>query len=218
MNQTDHLDITVDLESLSLSTNAAILQIAAVAWNRKAASNPFFADMLPFVGHVDIRSCVKDRFDICPNTVKWWGDQADAVKDSVLTPPAYPLKDVLESLAEWMQDAQKSTGAKTALLWAQGSDFDIANLRNAFARYQMPFPVSHHCFRDARTFILEMGCFVFETQDMEDVYKKLLPLPGDEMTHDAVHDAKRTSWNVWQLMGCVCRKSGMEPITPPYDI
>lgn len=203
----EHLDITIDLESLSLSTNAAILQIAAVAWNREADTNPYI-DTPPFVGFVDIRSCVFDKFDFEPRTIRWWGDQNDDVKKAVLTPAAHPLKEVLENLDRWIAEIKTEMKANTVCLWAQGSDFDIANLRNAFARYEMPFPIHHNYFRDARTFILEIGAYTTRYFDpaeciahVDVIYKNIQQSMEDcpDDKHTALYDARQTTWNVWQM-------------------
>ena len=61
-----HLDITFDLETLSLESNAAVLQLGAVAWNRHADSPEtlLVTESTPtFQTSVDLRTCVGSGFD-----------------------------------------------------------------------------------------------------------------------------------------------------------
>ena len=49
------IDVTIDFETCSLSANAAILQLAAVAWDRNASEKPFIACKIPsFNEHIDL--------------------------------------------------------------------------------------------------------------------------------------------------------------------
>jgi len=203
-----HLDVTIDLETLALSTNAAIVQIAAIPWNRQDPTDPFLSSVPNFEGYVDVRSCVMAGFDIEPKTARWWSAADKEVQTAVLTPPAFPLKDVLENLVRWIEDCKETCNAKTVCLWAQGSDFDIALLRNAFGRYELNFPVDRAFFRDSRTFILEFGAYAFFPNDplcgvqcAEQVYKKLPEQTNvKKATHNAIYDAQRTTWQVWNIL------------------
>ncbi len=208
MNNIKHLDITVDIETLALTSNAAILQIAAVPWLRHAPESPFFPSIKPFVGHVDLRSCIKDNFDIDPCTMRWWASQPEELKASVLTAPCSPLEEILDAFADWIKEVKAEVGAETVCLWALGSDFDIANLRTAFSRYNLDLPVDYRYFRDARTFILEVGRHFMhmdaapqQIENLNEVYDHLPPMPDEQgLKHDALHDARRTSWHVWSIL------------------
>ena len=56
------IDITVDLETCSLAPTAAVMSIAAVAWNRNGVQSPFFDEhdgrlkSPEFTEHVDLIS------------------------------------------------------------------------------------------------------------------------------------------------------------------
>lgn len=200
------IDVTFDLESLSLASNAAVLQIAAVAFDRYAIDGEeLFPKSLPdFEAKVDIRSCVMDGFDFSPATVKWWSEKPQEVKNEVLSGDCYPLPDVVGSFCEWLTDIQTLTKADIVLLWAQGSDFDISVLRTILRTYGMEkkFPIPYHNFRDARTFIAEIGSRFALTgheglADHSKIYASLPSYPEEGNVHSATYDCRRTSWSLW---------------------
>ena len=83
----NHIDITFDMETCATTANAAVMQVAAVAWNRSAKENPFFwceiHTLATFNEHIDLRSCVVDGFDFDQATIKWWANQTDKAKKAV---------------------------------------------------------------------------------------------------------------------------------------
>lgn len=200
------IDITFDLESLSLASNAAVLQIAAVAFNRHAATADelFPINLPPFQSKVDIRSCVADGFDFSPSTVKWWSEKSADIKAEVLSGDCYPLKEVVCTFIDWINEIKALSGADMVCLWAQGSDFDISVLRTILRTYDLEelLPVPFHNFRDARTFIAEIGSHFAAGEDAlidhAKIYEALPPYTGDGNVHNAVFDCLRTSWSVWQ--------------------
>lgn len=203
------IDVTFDLESLSLASNAAVFQVAAVAFNRHAVdvNDVFPSNISPFEAKVDIRSCVSDGFDFSPSTVKWWSEKSDEVKADVLTGDSYPLREVMEAFIQWLNDLLIVTKVDVLCLWAQGADFDISVLRTILRKYNMEskFPVHYHNFRDARTFIAEIGAYYIAEiadndglADHELIYDALPPLPEKGNVHNATYDCRRTSWTLWQ--------------------
>ena len=93
-----HLDITFDLETTSLSSHAAILQIAAVAWDRFSEDDTHmfltntlcgFAknadDTEHFCVRVDLNSqFVEGLWDFSQSASEWWRRQSDAAKQAVV--------------------------------------------------------------------------------------------------------------------------------------
>lgn len=197
------IDITLDLETLSLSANAAILEIAAVAWDRKADIDPILPDYPPFISHVDLRSCVADGFDIDPESIIWWRSQPEKIRREVFYGEAFPLSQVLESFSAWLDDLKDFYKTENVYLWSQGSDFDIAILRNAFSRYGLVFPINHKHFRDARTFILEKSALLDgvsgsspEDREKADFYPGVMDANAK---HEAYSDVLWTSKQVWSV-------------------
>lgn len=212
------LDVTIDFETCALSANAAILQLAAVPFKRNpkefSYKNVFARDMPNFNAKVDLRSCVMDGFEFDKDTLKWWAEKPQVLKDEVMGGDCYPLQEVMEQFSEWLDYISSGKENPVIVLWAQGADFDIAILRNVFRKYKLTLPVSFHNFRDARTFIIENGAALLLDHpedgiaDNSKVYEKIPALPEltESMPHNALFDAMRTSWNVayvFSLMGNV---------------
>lgn len=226
----EHLDVTIDFETAGLSANAAVLQLGAVAWDRHATDNPF--EIVDQDGHVintfnsasqDIDpECVNFSFDLrdqvfagrefAPDTISFWADkQKEDIKDGIISLEPKPTKDVLYSFVEWVKDLATVTGAKSVCIWSQGTDFDISILRSLAVQFNIELPRNiYKNFRDARTYIMEMGAAYFlENADeahrnpnavYQAVGTECPPLPFKGNVHDALYDAVRSSWNVWSIM------------------
>lgn len=214
-----NIDITFDLETVATTANAAVMQVAAVVWDRDAASNPFLLyDSFVFNEHVDLRSCVVDGFDFEQQTVQWWSQRSDAAKHAVTKGQAYHVKDVFTGFIDWIDGVVRKTEASGTRLWCQGMDFDTAILKNICRKYGLQLPVAYQQFRDCRTVILEAALIKAEKSaegngnctpsailaEPSEAYKLYAQLPkeyafGSE-AHDAFYDAMRSAWNTWQAL------------------
>ena len=207
------IDVTIDFETCSLSANAAILQLAAVAWDRNFSKQPFIDnDNSRFDAHIDLASCVALNLDFDQSTISFWASQPKSIQDSVLRPGScLPIEVALKKFIEWLHCISAECGE--VRLWSQGSDFDIAILRNVFNKAYSKYPelfdrkldqvVRYTSFRDARTFILEMGSMLFfdgNNVSQKEIYGKIPKMEGDEHKHNALYDALQTSWNVWYII------------------
>lgn len=205
-----HIDITVDLETCALSPNAAVMQIAAVAWDREAnqISNLFPKASFVFNMKIDLRSSWLLGLDFDPKTQKWWTERDKKAKERLSKDIAYPLEEAMGSFFEWIDDMKEALDADHVCLWAQGSDFDIAILRNICCKMDIKLPINCHDFRDARTFIAEVANLVFTREsnaclyDHQNIYSNIPDYnemePG--VAHDALFDANRTSYAVYYLL------------------
>lgn len=211
-----HIDITFDLETCATTANAAVMQVAAVPWDRTAKESPFsvqygevtvdYPYYVSFNEHIDLRSCVVDGFDFDMATVKWWADQSDKAKKAVADGLAEPIEEVFIRFIEWMESMKRETKAESVCLWCQGMDFDGAILRNICKKYDLELPIRYQQFRDARTVILETAV-AWVTRDKtlvkdgklltpEDILKKpclayglYKPLPPEYGDKSEAHDA-----------------------------
>lgn len=217
------LDITIDFETASLRPDAALLQLAAVAWCRftRLEDNPFYdGDKLPiglFNNRIDANCCVAEGYHFDGATVYWWSKNSDESKKGILSGEPLSPKNTLVAFLKWIQELKDKTGADTICLWSQGTDCDITWLRGMCERYQMDMPVSHVYFRDARTFVLESIALVQDSvmSDFSHAYDKLAyrfedwavvnvpKLIAGIDTHHAIYDCLRTSFNVWLCMTSV---------------
>lgn len=204
------INITFDLETCALCPTAAVMSIGAVVWNADAEDNPF-ADGLPdeysFYRHVDLRSSFVDGFTFDSKTAEWWATQDDDAKKALLEydcVPLCPIDSIIEDFFGFIEDFQKETSAKEVMLWSQGTDFDIAILRNICRRYDIEVPVSHKNFRDHRTFFMEGAKIICDKAgaefDSNKAYLLVDEYDGPGEPHNPIFDCKRSIYSTWQMM------------------
>lgn len=205
-----NLNITFDLETCALCPTAAVMSIGAVAWNADAEDNPFtdgFSNDYCFYRHVDLRSSFVDGFTFDSKTSEWWATQDDGAKKALLEyddVPLHPIADVIEDFVYFIQYIQEEMSAKEVKLWSQGSDFDIAILKNICRKYGIEEPVSYKNFRDHRTFFMEGAKIICDKAGVELDERKAYSLvdeydgPGEP--HNPVFDCRRSIFSTWQMM------------------
>lgn len=232
-----HLDFTIDFETCAMSTDAAPMQVAVVPWRRDAESDPFsVADDLgeitedeaarwpePYVGFVDLRSCVMGGMDFDPATIRWWSERSEDAKNAVCRELAEPVEDITVGILDYIRNTTKELRTENVCLWAQGADFDISIIRSLCRRFDIDLEdiIPHTSFRDCRTVILEAALIEAERSmtgkstrangialphqvqaDPTLAYKVFDPLPSryDGCLHDANYDALRSTWYTWQAL------------------
>lgn len=223
----NHLDITIDFETCAMTANAAPMQVAVVPWLRDNDADPFCneQEVKPYVGYVDLRTCVVEGCDFDPETVRWWSERNDKAKEAVVKGDPLSIEDVLMHMLNYINDLKVRYELTSICVWCQGMDFDIAILRNLCRKYGVALEkdIPHTQFRDCRTVILEAALIeagrslngkstrangiILPDQILAgsyDAYKLYAPLPdryaqGSE-AHDALYDALRSSWLTWQAL------------------
>ena len=205
-----NLNITFDLETCALCPTAAVMSIGAVAWNADAEDNPFtegFPGEYCFYRHVDLRSSFVDGFTFDGKTSEWWATQNEDAKKALLEYDDVPLRSidgVIEDFFSFIQHVQEETSAKNVKLWSQGTDFDIAILRNICGKYGIKMPVSHKNFRDHRTFFMEGAKIICDNMgvdlDERKAYQLVEEYDGLGEPHNPVFDCKRSIFSTWQMM------------------
>lgn len=144
--------VMIDLETLSLQPNAAIIEIAAKEFNPvkeiEVPNNTFHE-------FVDSTSCAMHGMDFDKATIEWWSQQELPLKkhfDTFISD--YPIGYALNELTDYLH-ATAPDG--DMMLWSQGADFDIAILRSAYRNVLgKELPVKYRNVRDARTYFLEL--------------------------------------------------------------
>ncbi len=221
----NHIDITLDFEACGLAPTSAVMQLAAVAWNRDAklsAGHPF-PDDSTFNTGVDLRTCVVNGFTFDDDTVQWWSSRSEVAKQSVTNNEAWPVDVVIKMFLEWIDCIARKHEAETVCLWAQGSDYDVAILRNIIHKFGIKHKLSHQYIRDARTFILESAMTYCDLCLKTGAETELHVVPPAEImkkpslayvlfgdlpkeladggcAHDPLFDCRRTSYVVWRAM------------------
>ncbi len=211
------IDITFDFETCALCPTAAVMSMGAVAWKRDGKETPFFVEEesesidpdYTFTAHVDLRGMFIDGFTFDANTAQWWGRQSDEARSAIVEwdaedAPCWPIQNVIKSFFAWIKDMKTATGADDVFLWSQGSDFDIAILRNICHKYDIEIPVSYKNFRDHRTCFMEGAKFICDVAGTEynedNAYSLVDAYDGEGEKHTPVFDCASSIFATWQMM------------------
>lgn len=154
-------NIMLDIETMGIGSDAAILSIGAVKFNRNEGITDRFYKV------IDLQSCIDKGLSFTGETITWWMRQSEDARNQ-FKKKGEPLRDVLKELKEWF-------GTGNFQVWGNGSDFDNVIARNAFAKFNAIAPWKYHenrCFRTLK--------FSFPTIDVGRV----------GTYHNAVNDAE----------------------------
>lgn len=155
-----HLDnLMIDIETLGRTPNAVIIEIAAVQFNPRTGQTGKSINL-----QIDQQSCVDLGLQIDEDTVEWWSNQKHHYQWRITNP--IHLKVALIQLTDFIKQSVGEDGQ----VWANGTDFDIAILRNAYDKCQMDFPYPYYNSRDVRTI------------------SKMYPHIRDEYAREGAHD------------------------------
>lgn len=208
-----HIDITFDLETAALCPTAAPLSIGAVVWDRNGETTPFLDTrefVTEFFTNIDMTSCFVEGLSIDTQTQEWWQKQSEQAKRALLAEPKSALKETTLAFFAWIEEVCKAVDAESVCLWSQGSDFDIAILRNICYVLDIDIPFRYTNFRDHRSVMMEMAarklkddagaCIPAKDPRMAyslvDRYKE----DGDRVSHTPVFDCKKSIFSTWQMM------------------
>lgn len=131
--------ISLDLETLSTASDAAIIQIGAVDVFNPHNTFAAYIDPLQAKGHVSLE------------TMQWWDTQDPDLRDRVMGGKETHVT-ALESFTNWCGELSQ-WNLSSIHLWANGADFDLPILRNAYERFtSYPFDFrKHRCYRTLLT-------------------------------------------------------------------
>jgi hypothetical protein len=134
-------DIMIDIETLDTKPTAAILSIAAVAFNLetgKISENTFYHQL-------DYSRQIEDNRTTSIQTTLWWGAQSEEIQEENFNGEKYLYQSVLE-LNEYFQK-ECFTDRR---VWAKSPAFDLVILKNAYEEAVVPWHHSNE--RDVRTY------------------------------------------------------------------
>lgn len=214
------INVVVDIETLSLRPDAAIISIAAVPFmlDKESLDNndkygytgvPAFDEMTkdiscpeeyaPFYETIDATSCAMAGLAFDMETVKFWSEMPDEAKSAIMEKPRVSIRQALEDLVAYIENLKAQHKTDELIIWIQGSDYDIPVLKNAMYKVlgltPETLPWKYRNIRDARTFMLESLSLVYPDTPVNELYGKLLPY--DELTkHNSLHDCMWTALNI----------------------
>ena len=161
-------DMMLDLETLSSSPRAAIVQIGACMFDRETGE---IGDRFKVVTAPDL-----DKYDVSYDTLHWWFGQSVEAQDAIMpreTLVTIPLNAALE---DFLRHFVLHQDTATLCVWATPTTFDNVILENALRTEGFIVPWRHYNARDCRTLFELAGI------EKEDRVKP-------ELAHDALSDA-----------------------------
>ena len=139
------MNIMIDLETYSTSSNAVILSIGAIKFPLHDKILPEMDKLDTFYRKINIQSCTDIGMHIDNNTVKWWDQQSEDAKAEVFNPDnRIPIKQALKEFIIWF-------GNINNIVWANGIDFDCVILANAMKLCSYDVPWRFWNVMDCRT-------------------------------------------------------------------
>lgn len=136
--------VMIDLETLSTTHNAAIIQLAAVQFNPMTG-----AILNKFNAHIYTESCLLVGMDISKSTVDFWRKQEVAAQNMILF--AENKKPLNEALLEFKQFLNSIGDFNDVVLWGNGPAFDLSKLAAAYEMCGMEKPWKYSNERCVRT-------------------------------------------------------------------
>lgn len=123
-SSSDFHHVVIDLETLSLRTDAAIVSIGAVALDKNLeVCGQFYCP-------VEIQSCISHKMRVSASTLRWWLTQDQEVKKAALNGDI-PIFNAIREFVVWLNDGEQWKEAQCHV-WANGPEFDCAVLINAY--------------------------------------------------------------------------------------
>lgn len=139
-----YFDLMIDLETMGLPPNGALISIGAVFFDIHTETlGPTFSRT------IHLGSAVAAGGQIDPGTVIWWLLQSDEARRAV----AYggePIDKVLQEFSGWLYEHCRVEDVRP---WGNGSSFDMTLLNSAFKQVGIPTPWkfwNERCFRTVR--------------------------------------------------------------------
>jgi hypothetical protein len=169
------INITLDLETLSTETNAAIIQIGAcvIPTDRRKISLGISSE---FEGTIRYEDCLKwvesKLLHQSEDTMQWWEKQDKRAQSNVFSGQDSYL-DVLTNFASWINSL--SNDKSQIAVWGNGSDFDNRILTYSLDAFGLHGVWSYRGNRDLRTL-----CAIHPLAE---------PLPWSEVRHGIKHTA-----------------------------
>ncbi len=215
----DDVNIALDIETLSMRPTAAIISIAARVFSFTKRS-PVVLDNFKdeeFYTIINASSCAMEGLHFDMDTIRWWKKRSDQARapHKLMSSQTVNIVTAIDRFYLWCNTIRKAAGGKL-LFWMQGTDFDAAILRNAYAELLgSDTPWKHTELRDSRTFI--QATLGLLRPDVADCYSLIEKNPNWQ-PHNALSDVDQLIWNVQHVqrifLSFLHNVSSPQPSTP----
>lgn len=140
--------VMFDLETFGTGPNSAIVQIGACVFPFPTSAGE--EGETCFKRTINLQSCILAGFDIDQSTVDWWRQQSKEAVASI-SGKGVDIETALMAFDTWLLDLIEED--PDLELWAKGTDFDLALLKNAYHRLGLKPCFRYNCGRDVRTLL-----------------------------------------------------------------
>lgn len=155
-------DVMIDIETLSVRPDAAIVSIGAVVFdpNPGVYGEPMIGEPSHWI--LDLSDSIRTGGRVDGDTVLWWLMQSDAARQAITSGSQVSTVEALLQLSKFLQLVAPLDHLR---VWANGADFDLPILASAYARLGMLAPWRYHntrCFRTLRKLHPEVPAPAFD--------------------------------------------------------
>lgn len=147
-------NVMIDLETMGLRPNAAIVSIGAVHFKQSLSLETGLAVLEvvdTFHTAVSPKSCLDAGLTTDQSTVDWWAKQSTEARQSWQREDAPSLTEALTKFSAWVLE---DSNDKQISPWGNGADFDLVLLKSAYYALgaDPPWKFYHHkCYRTVKS-------------------------------------------------------------------
>jgi hypothetical protein len=144
--------VMIDLETLSTHTNAAIIEIGAVEFNKETGEVGEKFNVI-----IEPSDWCKNDRHVDGETIQWWFNQTNEARERFVTEQndvAYlDLNHALTALKYFLMDCDSVDDDKDVVVWGNGSTMDITILESAYEYFGIEIPWKYWAVNDVRTIV-----------------------------------------------------------------
>lgn len=202
-------NIMLDLETLSIRSNAAILSIGAVVFDIDDTSSlekwlnstdrflkaDAYASEASFYCLVNIQSCIDKRLAVDGSTIEYWLMAPEAARLAIARPGgAIHIEAAISRFILWVQELAEKYGDNICW-WSHGASFDLPILQNAYIASGRGQMCNYRHMRDTRTLFALAKHAADSFDEGASALYDIRPWPR----HHALYDA---AWQAAKVIAC----------------
>lgn len=147
--------IMIDLETLSTRTNASVIEIGAVEFNKETGETGEVFSVI-----IDPSEWSRNGRHIDGGTIVWWLSQDEQARNRFVKPDKDKIMTLEEALNHFSSfvrrcDIQSHTDNhhETVTVWGNGATMDITILESAYEHFNRRAPWKYWAVNDVRTVV-----------------------------------------------------------------
>jgi hypothetical protein len=128
--------VMIDLETMGLGSDAAIIAIGAVSFNETDGIIDRFYEV------VNLQSSMDLGLTVDASTILWWMEQKKEARREFTDTKVFKndIKVALQNFTNWMSKLRMDSVQYSIDIWGNGAAFDNVVLANAYKAAKMPVP------------------------------------------------------------------------------